>query len=321
MAKENFKALDSHSSKEQPEIYTKEPLTIFFKRKLNHDVLYTMINSKGFKVFEEQDYQKKHQDRDFEIMYVLNGSLTNTIEQNVTSFKAGEGYILNPQINHKETLDNNCTVVFINLSSSLLKKLMKNLKNNGPVFSFFKHNLSSDNSWERNFLEFTTRMPYLNKIFEITLDSLQQELVTPKVGSKYFQAGLVLRLLAELEDETYFHVTNISLDQSKDDFLVDQIIRLIENHYGDITRKDLEKNLHYNSEYLNRLLKSKTRLTISEYAQNIRIKNAEQLLINTDWTVQKISQKLGFSSETYFYHYFKRHLQLSPRVYRNKFKV
>lgn len=321
MTKEDFNNLDTLSSNNGPEISTNTPLSIFYKQKTKKKVLYTMVQNGKFNIFEADDYQQMHRDRDFELMYVLKGKLTNYLEDRVFSFCAGEGCLLNPQMKHTEKLQDNCSVVFINLSETLLKQLLSDIDTSGTVFSFLQHNLDDQNSWQRNYLQFHIQAQNSDKSLRIILDSLQQEITTVKLGSNYLQQGLILRLLSELQDKHHFQVTTNLLDYSKKDYLVDQIMTLIESHTGNITRKDLEEKLHYNAEYLNRIFKEQTKKTLTSYSQEVRVHKAQELLTTTELTVQVIAEKLGFSSETYFYHYFKRHVQLSPNTYRQRFRI
>jgi AraC-like DNA-binding protein len=62
-------------------------------------------------------------------------------------------------------------------------------------------------------------------------------------------------------------------------------------------------------------------MTLANYAQMIRTQKAQQLLNTTDLTIQLIAERLGFSSEAYFYHFFKKQTGCSPNQYRQKFKL
>lgn len=321
MTKEDFDNLDTPSSTNGPEISTNSPLSMFYKSRTNQKVLYTMIQNGKFNVFETDDYQRMHRDRDFELMFVLEGKLTNYLEDQVFTFKANEGCLLNPQMRHTEKIESNCSVVFINLSESLLNQLLSGIDTLGPVFSFLQHNLKDENSWQRNYLSFHVQTKGSDNSLRIILDSLQQEITTVKIGSSYLQQGLILRLLSELQNKNHFQVTTKLLDHSKKNYLVDQITHLIEDSNGDISRKNMEDKLHYNAEYLNRILKEETNKTLTSYSQEVRVHKAQELLTKTDLTVQKIAEKLGFSNETYFYHFFKKHVQLSPNIYRQRFKI
>ena len=62
-------------------------------------------------------------------------------------------------------------------------------------------------------------------------------------------------------------------------------------------------------------------ITVIDYLNNIRIKNACDYLINTDKGVLEISQLCGFNSSEYFSNVFKKFTTLSPSEYRKKKKL
>lgn len=77
---------------------------------------------------------------------------------------------------------------------------------------------------------------------------------------------------------------------------------------------------HYNKQYLGRLFKSKTNLSIREYINKKRIENATHLLLTTDYSVIDISSRVGFNNVTYFNRLFKKAHGITPIEYKNKFK-
>lgn len=320
MDSQPFNQLNSHYSADYPRIATNLPLSLFYKRKKIKKVLYTMVTDNKLDSFEAADYQVLHQDKDFELLYILSGQLTNVLGDKEFLFSAGDACLLNPQMAHFERLDPACSVVFLNLSVTFLNELLKNIDEKGPLFSFLKQSLQSENEWQRRYIQFTKNLPTENKVVKILFDSLQQELATNKIGKKYLQKGLVLRLLAAFENSKRFTMQEFDLDSTKEAFLVNRVIYQIEHHYGNVTRQNIEQALHYNAEYLNRLLKKQTGKTISNYAQEIRIKNAESLLISTDLPIHSIAEKLGFSNETYFFQFFKKQVGCSPKKYRDTSK-
>lgn len=306
---------------EIPQISIHSPIAIFYKQKIRDKILYTKVQDGDITAFENKEYQALHKNQNFELMYVLQGELTNYIEDKEYVLRAGEGCLLNTQILHREILSEGCNVVFLNLSPTLLQELLANDSSNGPIFTFLEQNLQTDSQWKRSYIEFTPCLPYQSEGFHVIIDSLQLEVATSKIGRAYFQRGLILRLLDALENVNQFSLQQIDLDLSKEEYLVNRVIHLIESRFGNISRKEIEAALHYNPEYLNRLLKRQTKMTIAHYAQMIRTQKAQQLLNTTDLTIQLIAERLGFSTEAYFYHFFKKQTGLSPNQYRKKFKL
>lgn len=74
--------------------------------------------------------------------------------------------------------------------------------------------------------------------------------------------------------------------------------------------------LKYDPDYLTRILKKHTGMTMSEYINGIRLQEAKSLLTNTDLGISEIAYAVGYSDEKYFMRVFKRCEQVTPTQYR-----
>lgn len=98
---------------------------------------------------------------------------------------------------------------------------------------------------------------------------------------------------------------------------VERAREYLEAHYRDaITREDIEKYMHLNGDYLNRIYKSATGFTLMEYIQFVRIEKAKQLLRTTNDTISEICGKTGYDSPPYFAKIFKKQTGKTPSEYR-----
>jgi AraC-like DNA-binding protein len=100
--------------------------------------------------------------------------------------------------------------------------------------------------------------------------------------------------------------------------LFQEITSYIKENYRDISLKQLSKNFHFHEDYFNRLLKAKTGMTYTEYIQNIRIKEAEKLLLNTKLTIDEIAVRVGYQNKGYFYRIFVDKHKMTPAQYRKE---
>ena len=98
------------------------------------------------------------------------------------------------------------------------------------------------------------------------------------------------------------------------------IIRYIESHIPDctITNKFLAQKMDISEVYLRKLFISQLGVTPKQYILDLRIKTAEQLLINTSKSVTKISEECGFTSVYHFCRIFKQKTYLTPTEYVSK---
>lgn len=88
----------------------------------------------------------------------------------------------------------------------------------------------------------------------------------------------------------------------------------------DISVSHITSVFHYNQQYLGRLFKKETGLSIREYILQQRIDRAQLLLENSGDTVSEIASRVGFNSVNYFNRHFKNKYGMSPTQYRNRNK-
>jgi YesN/AraC family two-component response regulator len=68
--------------------------------------------------------------------------------------------------------------------------------------------------------------------------------------------------------------------------------------------------------YYNKLIKNHTGLSYVAYLQNIKLEKAEQLLLNTRYSVEEIIFQVGYSNLTHFYNLFYKKFKTKPNDYR-----
>lgn len=98
--------------------------------------------------------------------------------------------------------------------------------------------------------------------------------------------------------------------------VVKQIIT--ENISVEISRDELAKAVYMSPDYLTKLFKRETGMSLSEYIIQKRISLAKQLLATTDLSIVEISERTGFSYSSYFVRIFKKKVDMTPQQYRNE---
>lgn len=101
--------------------------------------------------------------------------------------------------------------------------------------------------------------------------------------------------------------------------VVEKIRRFLLEHYkdGKIGLTDIAKAFNISPNYLCRIFKEKTGITLMNYIQELRIQEAKRLLVETDKKMWAISQELGYSNQYHFSMGFKKATGYSPKQYRN----
>lgn len=122
--------------------------------------------------------------------------------------------------------------------------------------------------------------------------------------------------------ESYIRMLLRTVPQSKQN-RSDQLIENIKNYADsnfefDIKISHIANVFHYNEQYLGRLFKESTNQTFNEYLNSQRLIHSKDLLIDTDFTVLEISNRVGFNNISYFNRLFKKQFGLTPTEYRKQ---
>ncbi len=90
--------------------------------------------------------------------------------------------------------------------------------------------------------------------------------------------------------------------------------------YSSISVEDILGEFNYGKTYLSQLFKKHCGLSIMQYYNSLKIKEAKKLIKEGKLTMAKISEKLGFNNQYYFSRVFKKVEGVSPTEYKESKK-
>lgn len=103
---------------------------------------------------------------------------------------------------------------------------------------------------------------------------------------------------------------------SASDRIILDAARYIDEHYGDeLTLEGLAERFTMSPGHFSKKFKSVTGFGMSKYITQVRILNAEKLLLHTKLSVTEIAMRCGFSDSNYFTAVFKAHKGMPPHRY------
>jgi len=86
----------------------------------------------------------------------------------------------------------------------------------------------------------------------------------------------------------------------------------------DIYIADIAGQVFLSEQYLMRTFKKATGLSILEFITNERLRLAQELLVSTDWPINRVADEVGYGNYSYFIRLFKRNTGLTPLAFRQE---
>lgn len=100
--------------------------------------------------------------------------------------------------------------------------------------------------------------------------------------------------------------------------IIDKINQYIHDHYSeDIDRNKIAGEFYLTPEYLAKLYKKRTGITLKTYINEYRIEKAKELLRTGDKSISEIAESVGFDNFSYFSTLFKKITGVSPTDYKD----
>lgn len=97
----------------------------------------------------------------------------------------------------------------------------------------------------------------------------------------------------------------------------DEIIDYVNKYYmNPLTVSNLAEMYGLSPNYFSSIFKKKSGYNFVSYLAKIRIEKSKELLLETDWAIQEIAEKVGYYSTSFFIRAFKKLETITPLEYR-----
>jgi AraC-like DNA-binding protein len=245
----------------------------------------------------------------FEINYVVQGSVGETVAGKKVVLNQGAILLIDTGTKHAlDALGKNDILVNIlfhdqNISLDFLKKIKSS---KSVLYNFLGHQTTSEtppfmlvknahshnlqNTIEQIINEYYLNLDYSDSIIEYELSIL------------------LLKLIRSYQIKS----TNVSAPQQ---VVIDMLTEIKEN-YAHTSLKEVASKFSYSKNYLSNLFKQKTQQTFSEALTKERLLRAQDLLHNSNMSIDEIYTKVGFSNKTFFYRKFEDYFEMTPSKMR-----
>jgi AraC-like DNA-binding protein len=288
-----------------------------------HSIMYQeTLSTKNF--VDSKDAPHYH---DFyEFVIVLEGTIVQIIEGKEYIYPPRTCCLINRSLQHLEHYKAQTKVLYIGISPSFIMELFDSAKNStfktekdiyqNTLYKFIEADLK--NPGEKSYIDFLPT--YQNHKNAVYLHSMAEDMITtllyPEFGASYKIRGLLCSFLAYLSSPRYYHGTTIKLNTNSDFLIFSRVSRLFEESNGRMSRGELEQQLNYSGDYLNRIVNKYSGMCLFDYGMNFCLKKAAQYLTETNESINTIATRLNFSNRTHFYNLFKEKYGVTPKEYR-----
>lgn len=249
-----------------------------------------------------------------EIIMPLENGYTVIVGQNKYVLKPGDIFIIpSGELHHLIAPPSGTRLIFL-FDSSILSKI-KGFTYLTPFLSqpiiINKNNYGSIYDKEAYLLAQMCN-DYFNQ------DSLRELLIYSNLLNFFAQLG---KFRMSMED------TNAStgLNTSKQKYLIEKLNKVfdfLDEHYMDpITLEMVSDIAGFSKFHFSRIFKQCSGYNFYDYLSYLRIKSAENLLLNPEITITEISLQSGFSSLSTFNRTFKKIKNCTPSEYRNLYNI
>lgn len=276
--------------------------TVFhFDKEKEEDVFY--ISRKRMK-----NYHGPHVHDFFEILYLFSGERCFFINDRIFKMTPGDLIIINPNVLHKAISDQSpdCEGILLYFQEGFLAP-------NRPVRESLTQLFATET--------ISINLPLNDRslIEDLFLKMLQEDR-TRKEGYQLALQGFLLQLLVLLDRHAKTGSASAFKHPSPIHEKISEIAQFINQNYHEaLSLTSLANRFYISPSYLSKVFKETTNFTLVEYINNVRIKEAKRLLLESRKKVVEIAAEVGFGSVTHFGRVFKEITGNSPLFYR-KFK-
>lgn len=254
--------------------------------------------------FEMQKSCDVHTHPDFELFYVMEGTVEFYLEDKKFKMIQDDYVIVNPEYRHYYRSSQEVLSGCLHISYHELARL---LKQNVIVF-FCNSALEENEQYEQ------IRM-ILKKIFsEHFKENGKDEIY---LNSLYFE------LLHELTHEFLLTKEDTRFEEEKHKYVerkheISEYVCL--NYDKPISLNELAEKLYLSNAYLSKYIKKQFGMSFLDYVNSVRLNHAITELIYSDKPVVRIAMDTGFANSAAFNKVFKKKYHMTPSAYRSQWK-
>ncbi|KGP82555.1 MULTISPECIES: AraC family transcriptional regulator [unclassified Paenibacillus] len=247
----------------------------------------------------------------YEILYLISGDFYYFIGDR--TYQVAGGTLLFMDIHERHKLVNSGCNMYERVTLLFKKEFLQYLCTEGQceeLLELFKSDYRA--------LKMTGKDQYfIEQLFQKMIQEEQKQ----ARGYEQYQQILLVELLINLNRKLFDSLTAPLVESNRAHKKVLDIVNYVNQHYMEPLKLcEISRQFDISSSYLCRTFKESTGFSFIEYINNIRIKEARDLLVGSSFNVTEIAGMVGFDNTSHFGRTFKLMMGISPLCFRKQFK-
>lgn len=270
-------------------------------------------------VYKELDEcpKSEHQHNFFELVYILDGTGTQIINQHTFRYLPGHMFLITPEDTHSFDIATTTRFFFIKFNDFYIKKNAAFLSDpeRGVLLRRLEFILQNANHQPGCILKNQTDKSIVKPLVEAVIrEYVNRDLYNQDLIRQYVNTILILvarNIAMFLPNRVSENTEEKALD----------IVQYIQQHIYDpekIKAAAISGHFGISQSYLGRYFKKQTNETMQDYIVNCRVKLVETRLLHSEMRINEIAAELSFTDESHLNRFFKKAKGMSLGEFRRK---
>ncbi len=215
---------------------------------------------------------------------------------------------------YREQFDTKEKIFKLNLGSRIYDLILAEEKDSLSVLFEKIRSYAAKSSWHSDDEVMQFFFEIQNPIARVW-DEVEQKSVSDRTIPVYRADKTVMELIDALEEAGCYLCDSISREkENSKNALYHEMIRFVEENYAnkDMCVSYVAQHLGISDNYLTIFFKEQTGKNFAAYVEAKRMQLVEKYLLETDWSMAKIAEMVGYNTLDTFYKSFKKKYGLAP---------
>lgn len=257
----------------------------------------------------------RHKCNYYAVIYLMEGKATLEFDTELFHLRAGDFYIIPPEVYYAVSVDREGLCLFLNFRRSFVVSEYTNIFQGDTTLTTFISKTLDSEDYTPYLAIHTSNDNNIRKLFLVLFaEYINQDKYCNTVMKNY----LSLLFATILRDQSVNIESSVKVSRS--DINYQEILDYLSQNYQKADLASTANTIHFSKQYVCRIVKEKTGETFNSLLMNIRLDKAAQYLNETDLTLENIGYLCGFTAASHFSKLFKEHFGCTPSAYRKNAK-